>query len=107
MASKENKTFKRVEIQFDYFEWDNLKRDQNLNKHLIDFDDAIRIFERPVLRVRSDRATETRHLAVGVVEGIEIAVIYTERNGACRVISARRARKNERKTYHKAFPSGP
>lgn len=29
------------------FEWDEAKRDTNLTKHLIDFSDATRIFDRP------------------------------------------------------------
>lgn len=105
--SKFRQKFEEIDSHFDIFDWDNLKRDQNIDKHQIDFEDAIGIFLRPVLRRRSDRGLETRYLAIGVFEDVEIAVIYTERDGACRVISARRARKNERKAYHKAFPSGP
>lgn len=103
----ESNSFEEVEIVFDFFEWDDDKCELNFEKHHIDFDDAITIFDGPVIRKRSDRGGETRHLAVGLLEGIEIAVIYTERNGVCRIISARRARKNEREAYHEAFPGGP
>ena len=106
MSSRKN-VFEKLEQDFDLFEWNDEKCELNFEKHHIDFDDAITIFGGPIIRKRSDRDGETRHLAVGLLEGIEIAVIYTERNGVCRVISARRARKNEREAYHEAFPGGP
>ena len=92
--------FEKTTVEFDLFDWDEDKQQQNLNKHQIDFDDAIAIFENPVVRARSDRNGEVRYLAVGLVSGIAISVVYTERNDRCRVISARRARNYEREAYH-------
>jgi len=89
---------------FRWFEWDENKRLINLDRHKIDFEDAATIFDAPYLFKRSDRGGEVRFLAIGLFEGIEIAVIYTERKEACRIISARRGRVNERKTYREAFP---
>ncbi|PLX32710.1 MAG: BrnT family toxin [Hyphomicrobiales bacterium] len=86
-----------------YFEWDEHKRLRNLEIHLIDFEDAARVFDAPYLKMRSDRGEETRFVAIGVLKGIEIAVVYTERQEACRIISARRARVNERTEYHEAL----
>lgn len=88
----------------DEFEWDEAKAASNLDKHGIDFEDAIGIFEGPVLEVRSDRGSEKRWKAVGMAEGVELAVIYTLREGRRRIISARRARKREREAYHQANP---
>lgn len=85
------------------FEWDDKKAHLNLEKHGIDFEDAISIFEGPMLEFRSDREGEQRWIAIGTIEGREITVVYTIRYGAYRVISARRARKNEREAYHKAL----
>jgi hypothetical protein len=84
------------------FEWDEAKAASNLKKHGIDFEDAISIFEGPVLEVRSARGSEERWKAVGMVEGVELAVIFTLREGRRRIISARRARKSEREAYHQA-----
>lgn len=106
MASKKH-YFEQIEVHFDLFDWHGNKQVQNLEKHHIDFDDAITIFDHPVLRTRSDRGDEIRYIAVGLMESIVIAVVYTERNGICRVISARRAREYERKAYHEALPGGP
>lgn len=86
------------------FEWNDGKAEANLEKHGIDFEDAIRVFESPTLEVRSDREGEERWKAVGLLEGIEIVVVYTPRGTYRRIISARRARKNERGAYHQAHP---
>lgn len=88
------------------FEWHDRKAEANLKKHGIDFEDAILIFEGATLEVRSDHEGEERYKAIGLLEGIEIAVIYTPRGSSRRIISARRARKNERATYHQAYPGG-
>lgn len=83
------------------FEWDEKKRVRNLEKHGIDFDDARVIFDGPTLVRRSDRKTETRYTVLGFIEETEIAVICTFREDRCRIISARRARTNERKELHR------
>jgi uncharacterized protein len=87
------------------FQWDVAKAAANLAKHRISFEDAIAIFEGPVLETRSDREAEERYRAIGIVEGREIAVVYTLREGGYRIISARRARRNERRAYHQANPA--
>jgi hypothetical protein len=51
---------------------------------------------------------EVRPTALGTIgeDEIIVAVVYTLREGALRVISARRARRNERKTYQDRFARG-
>jgi uncharacterized DUF497 family protein len=95
------------EQAFEAFEWDEAKRQRNLDTHGIDFEDAAAIFSRPYLRSRSDRGKETRFVAIGRLDDVEIAVVYTIRDGVCRIISARRARTNERKEYHAAVGDRP
>lgn len=90
----------------DEFEWDPAKNESNLEKHGIDFEDAIGIFASPIVLFRSDRGGEVRWVAVGMLEGREIAVVYSIRDERYRIISARRARKNEREAYRKAQPGG-
>ena len=90
------------EERFEAFEWNEAKRRTNIRQHGIDFQDAAGIFSRPYLRIRSDRNDEVRFVAIGCIEDVEIAVVYTIRSGACRFISARRARTNEREDYHAA-----
>jgi uncharacterized DUF497 family protein len=87
------------------FEWDDAKNASNVEKHGIDFEDAIAIFEKPVLVLPSSRSGEVRWVAIGLTDdGTEIAVVHTLRGEAVRVISARRARTNERTAYRQANP---
>ena len=86
------------------FDWHAEKAVNNLSKHGIDFEDAIGIFEGPVLEFRSRRSDEERWIAIGRVAHREITVVYTMRNEIYRIISARRASRNEREAYHAANP---
>jgi uncharacterized protein len=78
------------------FEWDEDKRLSNLQKHEIDFQDAVEIFDgRPRITVDSFYPDELRHLTTAELSGRFITVVWTPRGGAVRVISARRAWKKE------------
>lgn len=90
------------EPAFRAFEWDGQKNELNLAKHGIDFEDAVEVFYGPVLLRRSDRNNEERWIAIGCSEGRLITVIFTRRKDVIRIISARRARKNEESAYHNA-----
>ena len=92
-----------LELSLD-FEWDENKRLTNIEKHGIDFEDAIGIWEGDVVEVPSrSQYGENRLVAFGVLEARIIAVVYTDRGGARRIISARRTRRSEREYYEAAF----
>jgi len=84
------------------FEWDSDKSRSNLAKHGLDFEDASQIFYGPVLVRRSDRNDEERWVAIGPLDDRLVAVVFTKRAEVIRIISARRARKNEESEYHNA-----
>ena len=88
-----------MEVVLDAFEWNSNKGEANEEKHGITFGDAIELFDAPFLRLRSDRSGEIRWIALGKAQGRVIAVIYTEREGRIRIISARMARTKEREIY--------
>jgi len=90
------------------FEWYERKRLENLSKHGIDFLDAKEIWQSEVLEVPSGQQEhgEQRHIAYGVLEGRIIAVVFTWRGEARRLISARRARRHERQDYQDVFGTG-
>jgi uncharacterized protein len=90
------------------FEWSEQKRLMNLCKHGIDFLDAKEIWQGEVLEVPSGQQDyeEQRHLAYGVLDGRIIAVVFTWRGEVRRLISARRARSNERRDYQDIFGAG-
>jgi hypothetical protein len=81
------------------FEWDERKRKANLAKHHIDFLDAAKIFDGPVFENSDDRHAEHRVVAVGLMEDIEIVVVFVYRGTRRRIISARRAHRSERQEY--------
>ncbi len=88
------------------FEWDENKNELNIKQHCIDFEDAMSVLIKPFLRKRSDRNNEIRYIAVGMLETTEITIVYTMRGEVCRLVSARRARTNERKEYHQTISQG-
>lgn len=81
------------------FEWDENKNKLNIAKHGISFTIAVKIFENDCWVCKSPRNKEMRYVAVGEVAGKAITVIYTLRYEKVRIISARRARKNEERAY--------
>ena len=85
-------------------EWDNNKAASNLIKHKIDFEDAKNIFLDPNRLEREDKRdyNETRIQVIGIVNQVVLFVVYTKRNGRYRIISARRANKNERRQYYQS-----
>ena len=81
------------------FEWDEKKNRLNKEKHGVDFEEAKEIFYGAHVVSRSPFRQETRWIAVGDAAGRTIAVIFTWRGSRRRIISARRARKDEERTY--------
>ncbi len=82
------------------FEWHDAKRRSNLAKHGIDFRTASQLFDdRPTWTARSAYPDEERYLTVGAIAGRFVAVVWTWRGQAIRLISARRASDAEQRTY--------
>ena len=82
--------------------WDEAKNRRNIKDHGIAFDDAKRIFKSPTVERVDDRFEygEVRVYAIGVVNGLEITVIYTDcDDDERRIISAWRSEPHERRAY--------
>ncbi len=86
------------------FEWDETKRLATIEKHGIDFLDAIEILERPHLLVAATSTTEFRFRAIGLLGGKFVCLICTIRNDHVRIITARVARRHERQQYQNLHP---
>ncbi|MFN3583950.1 BrnT family toxin [Phenylobacterium sp.] len=91
------------EQETSYFEWDEGKAELNLRKHGISFDDAAYALLGLALTQESSGYEETRFTSICIAEGRLIVVVWTPRDGAIRIISARAARTNERKQYDQAI----
>jgi uncharacterized protein len=62
------------------FTWDPAKNAANVRRHGVAFQDAVRIFDGPTVERTDDRYDygEIRIYAIGLVNGIEITVIYAD-----------------------------
>ena len=84
------------------FEWDEAKAAENYVKHGVSFETAIKVFWDPFGIERLDDREdygEERFILIGTAEEAVITVVYTERNGRFRIISARRATRHEQDDY--------
>jgi len=84
------------------FEWDENKNKKNIQKHGIDFNDAKEVFKDEKAKKTPDLRKdygEERWKIVGDFVGAILSVIFTIRDAAIRIISARRANKKEKDEY--------
>lgn len=84
------------------FEWDPAKAASNLRKHGVPFVKASEVFKDAGRLDRQDAQcdfSEERWLVIGRVEETILFVVYTLRGERIRLISARRATRNEQRTY--------
>ena len=84
------------------FDWDPAKNASNRSKHGISFEEAMEIFDGPVLsRDDDDIHGEPRERSYGLIQGVVVvSVVHTDRGAARRIISARKATKKEREEFH-------
>jgi uncharacterized protein len=88
------------------FEWDEQKNAINIEKHGIDFVDAVDIFNHPMLELLDTREQydEERYIAIGIIKSLVGVVVYVERHeDVLRIISARKATKREVKCYEQTL----
>jgi hypothetical protein len=85
------------------FEWDKNKAIENYRKHKIRFDNGIEVFRDPHSITIDDpdhSEDEQRFIDIGASDKGHILVVsYTERNHHIRIISCRKATRDERKKY--------
>jgi len=86
----------------DQFEWHDAKARSNYAKHGVTFDIARKAFADPFMVEILDNTEdygEERFLLIGMADGHLLSVIYTPRQGRYRLITARRATKDEQDHY--------
>ncbi len=88
---------------FQPFEWDEDKNAINKQKHGIGFEQAKSIFDGVVLEAIEPLSLayygEERIKATGLLNEAETVVVFTYRGSKRRLISARRAKRDEREQY--------
>lgn len=88
------------------FSWDSRKADSNLRKHGIAFDEAITVFRDPFAFIFDDilhSEEEHREIIIGrsAINRLVLVCFVERQENTIRIISARRATKNETKDYEK------
>ena len=85
------------------FEWDKKKELINIEKHGINFNTAANVFKddgRIEIYDEKHSLYEDRFITVGMVAGrLIVTVVYTDRLGLVRIISARLANESEKEAY--------
>ena len=87
------------------FVWDRKKAEINLKRHKVSFEEAQTIFSDPNARMIFDpehSSDEDRFILLGISAGLRLLVVchcYQEDDMVIRIISARKANKNEQQQY--------
>lgn len=82
------------------FEYDPAKSQSNKTKHGMDFETAKALWDdEGKILIDSSRKDEPRTIVVGQINGLVWAMVITYREEAVRIISCRRARKEEVALY--------
>jgi uncharacterized DUF497 family protein len=89
------------------FEWDPAKASANRRKHGVAFDEAMTVWDDPNVFFEYDAKhsdAENRLKAIGFSERNRLlSVIFTDRDDAIRIISARKASATDRSAYAEAL----
>ena len=85
------------------FEWDEAKRQSNLLKHGFDFLGIEDVFAGVTVTILDDRFDygEERFLTIGLLDARVVVIAHTETPEIIRIISVRKATKNEEISYFK------
>jgi uncharacterized protein len=86
------------------FEWWEAKRLAVLIERGLDFLDARSLFDgRDIYTIPSPRGGEQRWVSIGQLDDVMIAVVWTRRGAATRIITMRRARDEEKRRYYAVY----
>ena len=79
------------------YRWDERKRRANLRTHKLDFRDTPEVFDGPTVTYEDDRFnySEQRFVTLGLLKGLAVSIVHTETEQQIRIISFRKATRNE------------
>ena len=91
-------------FQGEEFEWDAEKAQSNLDKHGVNFEEAVEAFFDPFYQYgNASTPEEQRDFIIGYTGALRLLlVVYTEQGERTRIISARPATRAERNLYESA-----
>jgi uncharacterized DUF497 family protein len=85
------------------YTWDETKRQANLKKHGLDFSDAARVFDGPMVLIEDLRENyaEQRMIGIGMLECVVVLIVHVESEDEIRIISMRKADSDETDLYYR------
>jgi uncharacterized DUF497 family protein len=85
------------------YTWDEAKRRANLQKHGLDFVDAEKVFDSPLVLIEDTREAydEQRMIGIGLLDFLVVLIVHVESDEEIRVISMRKADSDETDLYYK------
>jgi len=86
------------------FIWSERKRSLNIKQHGLDFIDAATVFAGATFTFEDDRFSynEQRFVTLGLLAGIPVSIVHTETAHEIRIISFRKATREEARIYFEA-----
>jgi uncharacterized DUF497 family protein len=97
-------------MSIDEFDWDNTKAADNFRKHGVSFEEAAHALgDLLAIENLDDRFDygEPRTIATAMGKDQLLSIVYTERGNVIRIISARRATRDEQDDYYRQNAAGP
>lgn len=87
------------------YQWDDKKRLKNIKEHGYDFTAVPQFFSKNHTRKRAHDGGdgEERWMAIGILHEFYATAIYTMRGESVRMISLRKASRNERRYHQEIF----
>lgn len=88
------------------FVWDQQKNQANIKKHRLNFADAHKVFDQPLLVNRDERQeySEDRWIGIGLLDMRVVVLVFTEPDAdTIRIVSFRKAIRSERTQYEQAY----
>ena len=84
-----------------HFTWNESKRQVTLQRRGLDFAQAEQVFVGPTFTFEDDREEygEQRWVTLGLLNGIVVVIVHTETVDEIRVISMRKAEKDEQRLF--------
>ena len=85
------------------FIWDEPKRQTNLQKHGLDFADAEKVFDGPLVLFEDTRENYgvQRMIGIGLLDYLAVLMVHVESDDDIRIISMRKADSDETDLYYK------
>ena len=89
-------------------EYDDAKRERTLQERGLDMDHTRKVFEGDTITFEDRRKNygERRFITTGLLNDVVVVVVWTPRHASRRIISLRRANRNEREAYKQKLGSG-